>query len=412
LFCLAAGSDLLRSAKESRVRYSNIDALRQASAPKTLMQLSGGRLAMKRKLLRLAAATVFVMMEASLAGAEILIGMAGALTGPNAYQGEQQQQGVEMAIVDINAAGGVLGQQLRLISVDDACDGGQAIAAAHKLVAEKVAFVVGHQCSGASIPAAGIYERAGIIQMTPASTNPRLTEEGRSNVFRICGRDDQQGAIAGAYLAAKGQEARIAILSDGSIYGKGLTEETRRQLRNNGGAETIHDELETGLSDYSSLIAKLQTAGIQIVYFAGYYREAAILIRNAREQGYNLQLVSGDSIASEAFIQVTGEAGEGTVFTSFRDPRRNPGAASLVERFRQKGFEPEGYTLYSYGAVQAWAQAITKAGSTEPQAVISALRSNEFDTILGRVSFDAKGDVRQPGFEWFVWRRGQYAPLE
>ena len=159
---------------------------------------------MERGLWGLFAAIAFTAMAACSASAEILIGMAGALTGPNAYQGEQQQQGVEVAIADINAAGGVLGQQLRLISVDDACDSGQAIAAAHKLVAEKVAFVVGHQCSGASIPAAGIYERAGIIQMTPASTNPRLTEEGRANVFRICGRDDQQGAIAGAFLAARG----------------------------------------------------------------------------------------------------------------------------------------------------------------------------------------------------------------
>jgi branched-chain amino acid transport system substrate-binding protein len=367
---------------------------------------------MERRLLRLAIAVAFAIMGASSASAEILIGMAGALTGPNAYQGEQQQQGVEMAIVDINAAGGVLGQQLRLISVDDACDSGQAIAAAHKLVAEKVAFVVGHQCSGASIPAAGIYERAGIIQMTPASTSPQLTEEGRSNVFRICGRDDQQGAIAGAYLAAQGRDAKIAILSDGSVYGKGLTKETRRHLRTKGINETLYEEIESDLSDYSPLIAKLRAAGIQIAYFAGYYREAAILIRNAREQGYDLQLVSGDSIASEAFIQVTGGAGEGTVFTSFRDPRRNPGAASLVERFRQKGFEPEGYTLYSYGAVQAWAQAVSKAGSAESQAVIGSLRSHDFDTILGRVSFDAKGDVRQPGFEWFIWRSGQYVPLE
>jgi branched-chain amino acid transport system substrate-binding protein len=367
---------------------------------------------MERRLWRLAAAIAFTAMTTCSAGAEILIGMAGALTGPNAYQGEQQQQGVEAAIADINATGGVLGQQLRLISVDDACDSGQAIAAAHKLVAEKVSFVVGHQCSAASIPAAGIYERAGVIQMTPASTNSRLTEEGRANVFRICGRDDQQGAIAGAFLAARWRDARIAILNDGSVYGKGLTEETRRQLRKHGVAEALYDELVPGLSDYSALIAKLRAAGIQIAYFGGYYREAALLVRNAREQGYSLQLVSGDSIASEAFVQVTGEAGEGTVFTSFRDPRRNPGAASLIERFRRHGFEPEGYTLYSYGAVQAWAQAVERAASVEPKAVINALRSYEFETILGLVSFDAKGDVRQPGFEWFIWRSGRYVPLE
>lgn len=367
---------------------------------------------MERRVLSLAAAVAFTAMATGSAGAEILIGMAGALTGPNAYQGEQQQQGVEMAIADINAAGGVLGQQLRLISVDDACDSGQAIAAAHKLVAEKVSFVVGHQCSGASIPAAGIYERAGVIQMTPASTNSRLTEEGRANVFRICGRDDQQGAIAGSYLATRWRDAKIAILSDGSVYGKGLAEITQRHYRMHGVEETLYDELTPGLSDYSPLIAKMQAAGVQIAYFGGYYREAALLVRNAREHGYNMQLVSGDSIASEAFVQVTGEAGEGTVFTSFRDPRRNPGAASLIERFRRQGFEPEGYTLYSYGAMQTWAQAVARAGSTEPRAVINALRSHEFETILGQVSFDAKGDVRQPGFEWFIWRSGRYVPLE
>lgn len=350
--------------------------------------------------------------SAAAATAEILIGMAGALTGPNAYQGEQQQQGVELAVADLNTAGGILGQQVRLISVDDACDSGQAIAAAQRLVAAKVSFVVGHQCSGASIPAAAVYARAGIIQMTPASTNPRLTEEGRSNVFRICGRDDQQGAVAGDFLAARWRDAKIAIVNDNSVYGKGLAEETQRQLRKRGITETLFEDLVPGQSDYSPLIAKLRAAGVEVAYFGGYYREAALLIRGAREEGYRLQLVSGDGIASEAFVQVTGEAGKGTLFTSFRDPRRSPVAASVVDRFRQLGFEPEGYTLYSYGAIQAWAQAAARAGSTDSNAVINALRNNEFDTILGRISFDEKGDVRLPGFEWFIWRSDRYVPLE
>jgi len=358
------------------------------------------------------AAIALSVVGAGSAVAEILIGMAGALTGPNAYQGEQQQQGVEMAIADLNANGGLMGQRLRLISVDDACDSGQAVAAAHKLVAAKVSFVVGHQCSGASVPAAGIYERAGIIQMTPASTSSQLTDEGRANVFRLCGRDDQQAAIAGEYLASRWGNGRIAIIHDGSIYGKGLADKTQHELRQRDVSATFYDELRPGLSDYSALVAQLRAIGVEVIYFGGYYREAALLIRNAREQGYNPQLVSGDSIASEAFVQVTGAAGEGTVFTSFRDPRRNPAAAPIVDRFRHQGFEPEGYTLYSYGAVQVWSQAVMKAGSAEPKAVIAALRSGEFSTILGPISFDTRGDVRQPGFEWFIWRGGKYVPLE
>ena len=151
-----------------------------------------------------------------------------------------------MAIADINAAGGVLGQQLRLISVDDACDSGQAMAAAHKLVAEKVAFVVGHQCSGASIPAARIYERAGIIQMSPASTNPRLTEEGRANVFRICGRDDQQGAIAGDLSRQHRPGCQDCDSQRWFGLRKGLTEETRRQLNRHGIAEILYENLNRG----------------------------------------------------------------------------------------------------------------------------------------------------------------------
>jgi branched-chain amino acid transport system substrate-binding protein len=366
----------------------------------------------RRILWNVSAAIVLTVMKTAAASAEILVGMAGAFTGPNAYQGEQQQQGVEMAVADLNANGGVLGQQLKVISVDDACDDAQAGAAAYRLVAAKVTLVVGHQCSGASIRAAEIYQRAGIIQITPSSTNPRLTEEGHANVFRICGRDDQQGAIAGDFLATRWRDARIAIVNDGSVYGKGIADETRRQLHKRGIAETLYEDLAPGQSDYSPLVAKLRTAGVEVAYFGGYYREAALLIRRAREQGYKMQLVSGDSIASEAFAQASGEAGEGTLFTSFRDPRRSPAAGPAVDRFRQHGFEPEGYTLYSYGAIQAWAQAATKAGSTESGAVIGALRTGEFDTILGRVSFDAKGDVRQPGFEWFIWRSGKYVPLE
>jgi branched-chain amino acid transport system substrate-binding protein len=317
-----------------------------------------------------------------------------------------------MAVADLNAAGGILGQPLRLMAIDDACDGGQAVAAAQRLVAAKVPFVVGHLCSGASIPAAKVYEEAGIVQMTPASTNPRLTEEGRANVFRICGRDDQQGAIAGDYLVERWRNAKIAILSDGSVYGKGLADETRRQLNKRGVAEALYDALTPGQSDYSALVAKLRTAGVETAYFGGYYREAALLVRGAREQGYKMQLVSGDGIATDAFGQIAGESGEGTLFTFFRDPSRNPAAEPVVNRFRKQGFEPEGYTLYSYGTVQAWAQAVAQAGSMETSAVVGALRANEFDTVLGRISFDAKGDVRQPGFDWYIWRGGKYVPLE
>jgi branched-chain amino acid transport system substrate-binding protein len=340
--------------------------------------------------------------------ADILIGGVGPLTGAYANIGEQMQRGAETAVADLNAAGGVLDQQLKIIFLDDACDASQAVAAAQKLVATKVPFVAGHYCSGASIPAAKVYEEAGIIQISPASTNPRLTEEGRANVFRTCGRDDQQGKEAGDYLADRWPDAKIAILHDGSVFGKGIADETRKRLEKRGVQETLYEALTPGQTDYFALLEKVRTAAARVLYYGGYHTEAALLIRGARESGYNLQLVGGDALSTDSFWQIAGKAGEGTLFTFFPDARNNAVAKPVVERFHKQGFEPDGYTLYTYAAVQVWAQAAAKAGSVETKAVITALRTNEFDTVLGRISFDAKGDLTQPAFVWYIWQDGKY----
>ena len=349
---------------------------------------------------------------APVARADLLIGAAGPLTGSNAYFGEQVQQGAKAALADINAAGGVLGEKLRLLVVDDACDAGQAVAAAEQLAARGVPFVVGHYCSGASIPASEVYEKAGIVQISPASTNPRLTELGHANVFRVCGRDDQQGVIAGTYLAEQWRDKGIAILHDGAVYGQGLAEETKKELNRRGVTETIFEAFTPDQANYSGLVAKLRDAGIKVAYIGGYHQEAALIVREARDGGYDLQLVAGDAMVTDSFWQIAGPAGEGTLFTFFPDARRNPAAREVVERFREGGIEPEGTTLYSYGAVQIWAEAAAKAGSAKPEAVIAALRSHEFETVLGPVSFDAKGDLTRPGFIWYVWRNGAYEPKD
>jgi branched-chain amino acid transport system substrate-binding protein len=174
------------------------------------------------------------------ARADVLVGVAGPLTGTNAWAGEQMQRGAEMAVADTNAAGGVLGQQLRLIAADDFCDPQQAVATAQKLVSDGVVFVAGHLCSGASIPASKVYEAAGVLQISPASTNPMFTDQGRANVFRVIGRDDAQGTLAGNYLADHWGDKKIAILHDNTTYGKGLADEMKKQLNKRGVTETIY----------------------------------------------------------------------------------------------------------------------------------------------------------------------------
>lgn len=372
-----------------------------------------GRLAARKARVRKRTRVLCIVIAALAAAlapaqADILIASAGPMTGQYEWFGEQYRRGAELAVADLNAKGGVLGQRVNLVIGDDSCDADQAVAVATKLAADGVVFVAGHYCSGASIPASKVYEKEGILMISPSSTNPRLTDEGGPNVFRVCGRDDQQGRIAGDYLADNWGDRKIAIVHDGTAYGKGLADETRMQLNKRGASEAIYEAYIPGERDYSKLLSKMQATGIDILYVGGYSTEAALMLRQSRNQGYDLQLVSGDALATDEFWMITGAAGEGTLMTFFSDPRNNTEAESVVKRFRETGYEPEGNTLYSYAAVQVWAQAIERAGSLDLDAVIESLRDHQFETVLGKIDFDEGGDVTTPGFAWYVWKDGRY----
>ncbi len=356
-------------------------------------------------MLAAAAATAFGLTAAK---ADITIATAGPMTGQYASFGQQMKAGAEQAVADINAAGGVLGQKLVLEIGDDACDPKQAVAVANQMVNKGVVFMAGHFCSGSSIPASQVYEEEGILQISPASTNPKLTEEGGDNVFRVCGRDDQQGQVAGKFLHDKFGGKNIAIVHDKTAYGKGLADETKKNLNANGTTEKLYEAYTAGEKDYTALVSKMKGAGVDVVYVGGYHTEAGLIVRQSREQGYNVQLVSGDALVTDEYWKITGKAGEGTLMTFSPDPRKNPAAAGVVKKFRAGNYEPEGYTLYTYGAIQAWADAVTKAKSTNWKKVADTLRKGKFDTVLGKIGFDKKGDVTAPGYVFYVWKDGKY----
>src|SRR6266699_3746735 len=187
-------------------------------------------------------------LGAATAGAQnIPIAVVGPLTGSNAALGEQMKRGAEMAVADINAKDGVLGKKLDLLLADDACDPKQAVAAANDVVGKKVVFVAGHYCSSSSIPASAVYNEAGVLQMTPASTNPALTDDaakkGWINVFRSCGRDDAQGAVAGKYLADHYKGKHVAVIHDKTAYGKGIADETMKAMNKAGLKETMYEAI-------------------------------------------------------------------------------------------------------------------------------------------------------------------------
>lgn len=360
----------------------------------------------------IAAVAAAVIGGIASAQAQVKIATVGPITGQYASFGEQMQRGIELAVKDLNANGGVLGKKVELIVEDDACDPKQAVAAANKLVSQGVSFVAGHFCSGSSIPASAVYAEEGVLQISPASTNPKLTDDGADNVFRVCGRDDQQGIVAGNFLADRFAGKKIAFVHDKTAYGKGLADETRKQLMSRGMKEAMYEAYSAGEKDYSALISKLKAASIDVLYVGGYHTEAGLMIRQAQQQGYKPQLISGDALVTDEYWKITGPAGEGTLMTFSPDPRKNAVAAPVVKKFRDGGYEPEGYTLYTYGAVQAWAQAVEKAGSFDLAKVIASLRSNQFETVLGKIGFDKNGDVTAPGYVFYEWKNGKYDYLK
>ncbi len=367
---------------------------------------------MFRRTLVASAAMLAVTLTGAAAQAQIRIATVGPMTGSYAAVGAQMKAGAEQAVADINKAGGVNGQQLVLEVGDDACDPRQAVSVANQMASRKVAVVAGHYCSGSSIPASKVYAEEGVLQISPASTNPAYTDNGSWNTFRVCGRDDQQGLVAGKYLATTFKAKKIAILHDNSAYGKGLADETKKSLNANGATEALYAAYTPGERDYSAIVSRMKQAGIDVIYVGGYHTETGLIARQAKEQGMNITMVGGDALVTNEFWQIAGPAGENTLMTFPSDPRKRPTAAAAVAEFKAKGFDPEGYTLYTYGAIQVWAEGARKANSTDGKKVADTLRSGQaWSSVLGPITFDKKGDITTADYVFYVWKNGNYSEL-
>ncbi len=348
----------------------------------------------------------FACALAGSASAQVKFGVAGPITGPNAATGAQMKNGTQQAADDINAAGGILGKKISVDFGDDVSDPKQGVSVANNFVADGVKFVIGHYNSGVTIPASEVYHENGILEITPASTNPTVTERGYWNVFRTCGRDDQQGRVAGAYILKHFKGKKIAFVNDKTTYGKGLADETLKTIKAGGMHEVLYEGINTGEKDYSALISKIKQSGADLVYFGGLYTEAGLIVRQMRDQGVKAPLMGGDGITSDEFATVGGPGVVGSLMTYGPDPRNRPEAKAVVAKFRAKGFEPESYTLYSYAGVQIIAQAATAAKSLDPKKVADEMHSGmHFKTVIGDIAYDKKGDITRLDYVVYIWKK-------
>ena len=341
------------------------------------------------------------------AQAQIKLGVAGPITGPNAAFGAQLKNGVDQAVEDINAAGGVLGQRITVSVGDDRSDPKEGVSVANKFAADGVKWVLGHFNSGVVMPASEVYAENGILMISPSATNPKVTERGLWNVFRTCGRDDQQGAVAADYIVKNLKGKKVAIVHDKTTYGQGLADETRKAMRAAGVNDVLYEGVNTGEKDFSALVSKIKAAGADIVYWGGLHTEGGLIVRQMRDQGLNTVLMSGDGITSDEFAAIGGPGVEGTLMTFPPDPRKRPEAAAVIKRFEARRFNPEAYTLYSYAGVEIMKQAAEGAKSLDPKKMAEFMRTgHKFKTVIGEISFDKKGDITRPDYTMYTWKKG------
>lgn len=355
-----------------------------------------------------AAALLPITLGGGAARADVPIAVVGPMTGQYALFGEQMRRGAELAVANINKAGGIRGEPIKLVVEDDACDPKQAVAVANKLASAGVKYVVGHFCSGSSIPASDVYHEEGMVQITPGSTNPVLTEKNHPKLFRTCYRDDQSAKFVANVVAGEMAGKKLAILNDRSAYGKGFADEVRGALAAKGITPVLDDAITAGEKDYAAVVSKMKQAGVNWLVFGGYHSEAGLILRQAADQGLKLQLIAGDSLIINDFWAIAGDRAEGARFVWSPDPRNLASAKTVVEQLRAQKFEPEGYTINTYVAFEVLAQAMGSVDKPTPTKVAAAMHQQGFQTIKGAINFDGKGDIKDPEFSMYVWSKGRF----
>src|ERR1700729_2825194 len=340
------------------------------------------------------------------ASAQIKMGVAGPITGPNAAFGAQLVQGTTQAVEDINKAGGILGQQITLEQGDDVSDPKQGVSVANKFVGDGVKLVVGHFNSGVTIPSSDVYSENGMLVITPSATNPKITDRKMWGVFRTCGRDDQQGMLWAELARDKLKGKKIAVVHDKTTYGKGLADAALDNMHKFGVKEVLYEGVNTGEKDYSAIVSKIKESGADYLMWSGLHTEGGLIIRQMRDQGMKTVMISGDGITDNEFASIGGPGVEGTLMSFGPEPRNNPAAKEIVAEFKTKGFEPEGYTLYSYAAMQIMKEAAEKTKSLDPKKMAEYMHSGaKFKTVIGDISYDKKGDRTNVDYVWYVWKK-------
>ncbi|AEE66672.1 leu/ile/val-binding protein [Bordetella pertussis] len=348
-----------------------------------------------------------IAMSAGAHAQTIKIAVVGPTTGQVTQYGDMVREGVDTAIERINATGGVNGKKLEAVVIDDGCEPKQGPVAANRVVNDKIGFVVGHVCSGATIAATEIYNNEGVVMVTPSATSPAVTDgKNYEFIFRTIGRDDQQGPAAAKFILEKIKPKTVAVIHDKQSYGQGIATAVKDTLEKNGTKVVIFEGINAGDSDYSAVITKLKAAKVDFVYYGGYHPEMGLLLRQGAEQGLDAKFMGPEGVGNPDINAIAGPAVEGMLLTLPADFTLNPVNAEIVKAFKDKKRDASGaFQLTAYAATQVIADGIKGAGSEDPTKVAQYLHANSFQTPIGKTSWNKQGDLNAFEFEVFTWHK-------
>ncbi len=354
-------------------------------------------------------ACVLGVFASGAARADILLGVAGPLTGQYASLGQQMLTGAQAAVDDMNAKGGLDGQSLRVISLDDGCDNRKAEAVAQQLIDAKVAGVIGHYCSNAALAAGRLYDKAGIVMLAPVASLPSLTTSGLSMVIRLAARDDLQGAFAAKRIMEKRANAKIAVLVDGTEPNKAIATSFVAAL---GKSPALTLEFKPDAQDFSALVSQMKAVGIDVAYFACGASDAGHISAQAAKAGLQMLRYGPDALVSDLFGEAAGPSSEGMLASFPMDPQLPVQSRGVVSALKLAGQSADGATLPAYAAVQAFAAAAKATHVVDGGAISGWLKSGAtVETVEGNLTFDKNGDATPPRFSWYVWNSGAYQAL-
>ncbi|MEI6465175.1 MAG: ABC transporter substrate-binding protein [Verrucomicrobiota bacterium] len=328
------------------------------------------------------------------------IGEFASLTGKEAAFGQSSHKGTQLAIEEANATGGVLGKKIELVTEDNQSKAGESATVVKKMISrDKVVAILGEVASSRSLEAAPICQAAKIPQISPSSTNPAVTETG-DYIFRVCFIDPFQGVVMAKFAKNTLKVRKVAVLTSvSSAYSVGLAKYFKERFAADGGTIAIEQKYSEGDKDFKAQLTAVKAAGIEGIFVPGYYTEAALICKQAKDLGLQVPVFGGDGWEAPQLIEIGGAAMEGTYFsTHYSAENKTPAITSFLEKFKQRFNQetPDAMAALGYDSALVLIDAIKRAGTTESAKLREAIATTKgYTGVTGTTTLDAQRNANK-----------------